>query len=118
MNLITASLVSTKPLPMSYPINTCRFVCLFTFLRIEGDRKSTRLNSSHLGISYAVFCLKIKQNGEITVMTLDHSTRMELEVAVIRCLVEHLRSRTLGQKLDRSNLAHFCRNCLPNRLRV
>src|ERR1035441_6314370 len=26
-----------------------------------GDRKSTRLNSSHLGISYAVFCLKNKQ---------------------------------------------------------
>src|SRR5205814_8509639 len=24
----------------------------------DGDRKSTRLNSSHLGISYAVFCLK------------------------------------------------------------
>src|SRR5258705_2764269 len=28
----------------------------------RGDRKSTRLNSSHLGISYAVFCLKKKQN--------------------------------------------------------
>src|SRR5262245_63530206 len=27
---------------------------------IAGDRKSTRLNSSHLGISYAVFCLKKK----------------------------------------------------------
>src|SRR5258705_4829645 len=26
----------------------------------RGDRKSTRLNSSHLGISYAVFCLKKK----------------------------------------------------------
>src|ERR1035441_1863116 len=26
--------------------------------RQQGDRKSTRLNSSHLGISYAVFCLK------------------------------------------------------------
>src|SRR5258705_3390160 len=26
------------------------------------DRKSTRLNSSHLGISYAVFCLKKKQH--------------------------------------------------------
>src|SRR5437899_3979065 len=26
----------------------------------SGDRKSTRLNSSHLGISYAVFCLKKK----------------------------------------------------------
>src|SRR5262245_63287700 len=30
------------------------------FLRVSGDRKSTRLNSSHLGISYAVFCLKKK----------------------------------------------------------
>src|SRR5262245_62915285 len=28
----------------------------------NGDRKSTRLNSSHLGISYAVFCLKKKKN--------------------------------------------------------
>src|SRR5262245_62499991 len=27
----------------------------------EPDRKSTRLNSSHLGISYAVFCLKKKK---------------------------------------------------------
>src|SRR5258705_9829008 len=27
----------------------------------EQDRKSTRLNSSHLGISYAVFCLKKKK---------------------------------------------------------
>src|SRR5207249_11767231 len=29
-------------------------------LRDEGDRKSTRLNSSHVSISYAVFCLKKK----------------------------------------------------------
>src|ERR1035438_2650374 len=28
---------------------------------LPGDRKSTRLNSSHLGISYAVFCLKKEQ---------------------------------------------------------
>src|SRR5256885_7511540 len=28
----------------------------------NGDRKSTRLNSSHLVISYAVFCLKKKNN--------------------------------------------------------
>src|SRR2546426_3592802 len=28
---------------------------------LEGDRKSTRLNSSHLVISYAVFCLKKKK---------------------------------------------------------
>src|SRR5437899_5079432 len=29
--------------------------------RCQPDRKSTRLNSSHLGISYAVFCLKKKK---------------------------------------------------------
>src|SRR3989442_3584138 len=28
---------------------------------LEGDRKSTRLNSSHVRISYAVFCLKKKK---------------------------------------------------------
>src|SRR5438045_6205878 len=31
------------------------------FRRVWRDRKSTRLNSSHLGISYAVFCLKKKK---------------------------------------------------------
>src|SRR5205814_4416575 len=30
--------------------------------RFPRDRKSTRLNSSHLGISYAVFCLKKKKH--------------------------------------------------------
>src|SRR5205814_8344237 len=30
------------------------------------DRKSTRLNSSHLGISYAVFCLKKKKRQEMS----------------------------------------------------
>src|SRR5262245_22320813 len=33
------------------------------------DRKSTRLNSSHLGISYAVFCLK-KKKKQIKITTL------------------------------------------------
>src|SRR5271163_4706131 len=32
--------------------------------RQPGDRKSTRLNSSHDQISYAVFCLKKKKKGE------------------------------------------------------
>src|SRR5437899_7040587 len=36
---------------------------LVSLLLVNGnrDRKSTRLNSSHLGISYAVFCLKKKK---------------------------------------------------------
>src|ERR1035438_10845996 len=40
-------------------------VCMLrTLVRDKADRKSTRLNSSHLGISYAVFCLKKKKNYE------------------------------------------------------
>src|SRR5690554_6974066 len=30
---------------------------------LQGDRKSTRLNSSHVRISYAVFCLKKKKDS-------------------------------------------------------
>src|SRR5690349_22886305 len=33
------------------------------------DRKSTRLNSSHVEISYAVFCLKKKKKKKITIIT-------------------------------------------------
>src|SRR5215467_15733749 len=33
--------------------------------RFGGDRKSTRLNSSHLVISYAVFCLKKKKKNKL-----------------------------------------------------
>src|SRR5256885_10865857 len=37
------------------------------------DRKSTRLNSSHLVISYAVFCLKKKNNIPCTSCSTSHS---------------------------------------------
>src|SRR3712207_8510670 len=33
--------------------------------RLERDRKSTRLNSSHANISYAVFCLKKKKKTRL-----------------------------------------------------
>src|SRR2546422_1731575 len=39
---------------------------LLTLRRKSGDRKSTRLNSSHGYISYAVFCLKKKKKKEPT----------------------------------------------------
>src|SRR5262245_62774793 len=43
---------------------TIRSPCRYPY--IHGlDRKSTRLNSSHLGISYAVFCLKKKKKKNI-----------------------------------------------------
>src|SRR5699024_3299427 len=40
------------------------------------DRKSTRLNSSHVSISYAVFCLKTKMSGEEEWMQLTASVRL------------------------------------------
>src|SRR5436853_2480814 len=39
---------------------------------LRADRKSTRLNSSHLGISYAVFCLKKKKQED------DHNIRSKI----------------------------------------
>src|SRR5260221_10330203 len=36
-----------------------------------GDRKSTRLNSSHTVISYAVFCLKKKKENKRALMIID-----------------------------------------------
>src|SRR5258708_14582051 len=41
-------------------------------LRDGKDRKSTRLNSSHQIISYAVFCLKKKKQSEHTGHTAEH----------------------------------------------
>src|SRR5258705_2100374 len=41
--------------------NRTAFEAVLADLRQTSDRKSTRLNSSHLGISYAVFCLKKKK---------------------------------------------------------
>src|SRR5439155_15327154 len=46
-------------------------------LRVVGllrrDRKSTRLNSSHVAISYAVFCLKKKKTVSIGILQLTYS---------------------------------------------
>ena len=47
-------------------------------------------------------------------MDIDEKTRVELEAAVYRRLVEHLRQRTDVQNIDLMNLAGFCRNCLSN----
>src|SRR5438045_6649898 len=50
------------------------------------DRKSTRLNSSHLGISYAVFCLKKKKTlkKEISRETLADKGRKHPDAEQIR----------------------------------
>src|SRR5271156_191364 len=50
-------------------------------------------------------------------MATDGKSRVELEAAVFRRLVSHLRERTDVQNIDLMNLAGFCRNCLSNWLK-
>src|SRR2546427_6067020 len=67
------------------------------FRRTQGDRKSTRLNSSHSQISYAVFCLKKKKN---TVASQKHLQATE-------CAAHPRRRQSLGKHLS----------CRPSRRR-
>src|SRR5437763_12080354 len=63
--------VPEAPHPVVYPANELSVFCISSaedaqlvrriHHRMRGDRKSTRLNSSHRCISYAVFCLKKKK---------------------------------------------------------
>src|SRR3712207_8376805 len=61
---------------------TCNGVCLFCLERNRSsevssqDRKSTRLNSSHANISYAVFCLKKKKLSTCSYFPFSESTIM------------------------------------------
>src|SRR5207253_4719084 len=50
-----------RPTPRHRQLGT-RPLSLLEARPADGDRKSTRLNSSHVAISYAVFCLKKKNN--------------------------------------------------------
>ncbi|HXH02209.1 MAG TPA: DUF1244 domain-containing protein [Candidatus Competibacteraceae bacterium] len=43
---------------------------------------------------------------------MDQATRIELEAAAFRRLLQHLREHTEVQNIDLMNLAGFCRNCL------
>src|SRR2546428_8780586 len=49
----------------------------------QGDRKSTRLNSSHDQISYAVFCLKKKKKGHTS--SAWHSQTLARHIPRSRC---------------------------------
>src|SRR5699024_12761974 len=53
--------ISTLIMQVLLPVFTTAYSSLLMLGRVS-DRKSTRLNSSHVSISYAVFCLKKKKN--------------------------------------------------------
>src|SRR5690554_7077048 len=64
MNIVREKEIGTLEQINVTPIRKSQFIIgkLFPFW-IIGDRKSTRLNSSHVRISYAVFCLKKKNKN-------------------------------------------------------
>src|SRR3712207_8302848 len=66
----TNSLLPGQPEPPYTPENS---LSKSSTLCIEEDRKSTRLNSSHANISYAVFCLKKKKYRQITIQYSSHT---------------------------------------------
>jgi len=73
-------------------------------------------------IAQPPLCIVFRRSGEsglwqrrkVAAMPIDEKTRIELEAAAFRRLVEHLRSRTDVQNIDLMNFAGFCRNCLSN----
>src|SRR2546430_7845920 len=64
----TASLTVTTRAAAALP-RGARFVRAARLTPDPGDRKSTRLNSSHSQISYAVFCLKKKKKPSSPLLT-------------------------------------------------
>src|SRR5256886_7546268 len=79
------------------------------------DRKSTRLNSSHSQISYAVFCLKKKSENDHHAHLIDHTKKITVTLRPILVEVIHaitsltsrrLASHILSQRqLERETLA-------------
>src|SRR5215203_518666 len=74
------------------------------------DRKSTRLNSSHANISYAVFCLKkkkldIRLEAE-KLANLDDVGYQQLDVGVVLRLEAHVDARS-GQPVDPLRVVFF-----------
>src|SRR5256885_2490075 len=71
------------------------------------DRKSTRLNSSHLVISYAVFCLKKKKNIEPDMCLAcldDRTTFLLLRISRRPWAIRHISS---GEDIARAALSQL-----------
>src|SRR5438067_7924162 len=56
----------------------------------QGDRKSTRLNSSHVSISYAVFCLKKKNAAQPEEDALEQAMREGPTITAVAWYAENL----------------------------
>src|SRR5699024_11539346 len=79
-----------KMFPNFYLLRILKQSFLFSFHSLleiliseEKDRKSTRLNSSHVSISYAVFCLKKKKKNIIILIELNTLQFMSVRVSIL-----------------------------------
>src|SRR5262245_63144853 len=72
------SAVNRRSRSFSTPLTTTSLISGKAFSNAPEDRKSTRLNSSHLGISYAVFCLKKKKKQNKKKIYQEHNTTTQL----------------------------------------
>src|ERR1700722_20173203 len=81
----------------------------------NSDSSNSRADATMIILDYgkaAVKSLSFYNTVAEDIMATDDKT--ELEAAVYRRLVEHLRSHTNVQNIDLMNLAGFCRNCLSD----
>src|SRR5256886_9088797 len=86
----------------------------FFFIPEDADRKSTRLNSSHSQISYAVFCLKKKKQTQSNRLRINQASSncSALSGAIRICVVES-HTRMIGSV---SLYLRACRICEARRL--
>src|SRR5688572_32267310 len=73
--------------------------------RNREDRKSTRLNSSHSQISYAVFCLKKKKKKKISNHYQNNHSRRPKQKFNVYHLIPHRPQPKLVGKLDKPDTA-------------
>src|SRR5256885_6160006 len=78
LSLHDALPISPKRLPQRCNARVVSRTKTRAMLLSIGDRKSTRLNSSHLVISYAVFCLKKKNNNSVSDIHHDEEPNLNL----------------------------------------
>src|SRR5256886_6583962 len=83
--------------------------CLWRLSSARSDRKSTRLNSSHSQISYAVFCLKKKKNVDkiLDIITAISKDLFLDESYCLHCIYSHvdtLKELITISKLDAAEL--------------
>src|SRR5260221_5312621 len=103
--------MTTAPLPWTAPV-TCRVPAG------HGDRKSTRLNSSHTVISYAVFCLKKKEHtselqshSDLVCRLLLEKKKQEYCIQDIECIrhnASHRGTQMFRDKLIETSPLQYC----------